>query len=80
MSRIEVKRLVFGGTSWTWDMYSENNKRMLLGTVTKRKSSTMKTINNFISTTGMTVVSETKHRDGTVTIIVKKVQKYVIRI
>jgi len=77
MLRIEVKRLVFGGTSWTSDIYSGNNKRMLLGTVTKRKSSTMKTVNNFIATTGMAIVSRTKHKDGTVTIIVKNTWKVV---
>jgi len=77
MLRIEVERLI----GWWWNVYSKNNKRVLESAqVVKRKSTVMKTVNNFISTTGMTVVSETKHRDGTVTILVKKVQKYVIRI
>jgi len=77
MLRIEVERLI----GWWWDVYSKNNKMILESAqIVKCKSTVMKAVNNFISTTGMTVVSETKHRDGTVTILVKKVQKYVIRI
>ena len=68
MLRIEIRKTASGW--WFWDTYSANGRRILLSTLTSRKSTAVKTAKSFIRTTGMTVVTHRFHRDGTETIII----------
>ncbi len=65
MLRIEIKRSM---SHWYWAVYSGNNRILLRAPYTCHKSSAMRTVWNFIATTGMTVMSEIKGEDGTVVV------------
>lgn len=69
MLRIEVGRYSDAFcVGWNWGVYAANNKRILLSDL-GHKSSVMRTVRDFIATTGMTTTGVTTHKDGTVTII-----------